>query len=113
MSNLLGLSRNLRTRQTDAENLLWRRLRGKQLAGVKFRRQHPIGKYIVDFVCLKKRLILEIDGGQHALEKDKDDERAKWLTAEGYHILRFWNNEVLENLPGVLETVRLALLPDG
>jgi very-short-patch-repair endonuclease len=110
MNDLIGLSRNLRKRQTDAENLLWRHLRGKQLGGVKFRRQHPIGKYIVDFVCLEKQLILEIDGGQHAIEKVRDVERAKWLTAEGYKILRFWNNEVLENLTGVLETIKINSL---
>jgi very-short-patch-repair endonuclease len=110
MHDLIGLSRNLRKRQTDAENLLWRYLRRKQLAGVKFRRQHPIGNNIVDFVCLEKQLILEIDGGQHAIEIDKDRNRDKWLLAEGYTILRFWNNDVFENLSGVLETVRLNCL---
>jgi very-short-patch-repair endonuclease len=107
MKELISFSRTLRKRQTDAENLLWRHLRGKQLEGLKFRRQHPIGKYIADFVCLEKQLVLEIDGGQHSLEKDKDNERDDWLMSEGYRILRFWNNEVLENLQGVLETIRL------
>jgi very-short-patch-repair endonuclease len=78
--------------------------------GLRFRRQHPIGKYIVDFVCLEKLLILEIDGGQHAIEKEKDSLRDNWLIPEGYRILRFWNNEVFENLPGVLETIRLNCL---
>jgi very-short-patch-repair endonuclease len=78
--------------------------------GLRFRRQHPIGKYIVDFVCLEKQLILEIDGGQHAIEIDKDRDRDQWLLAEGYRILRFWNNDVFENLPGVLETIRLNCL---
>jgi very-short-patch-repair endonuclease len=110
MPDLVSLSRNLRKRQTDAENLLWRHLRRKQVEGVKFRRQHPIGKYIVDFVCLEKQLILEIDGGQHAIEKDKDNERDNWLRAEGYKVLRFWNNDVLTNLEGVLETIRLKCL---
>jgi len=110
MHDLISLSRNLRKRQTDAENLIWRHLRIKQVEGLKFRRQHPIGKYIVDFVCLEKQLILEIDGGQHAVEKEKDKERDNWLMAEGYKVLRFWNNDVLENLPGVLETIRLYCL---
>ena len=110
MNDLVSLSRNLRKRQTDAENLLWRHLRGKQLEGFRFRRQHPIGRYIVDFVCLEKRLILEIDGGQHAIEKEKDIERDNWLKAEGYSTLRFWNNEVLTNLEGVFETIRLNIL---
>jgi len=110
MHDLINLSRNLRKRQTDAENLIWRHLRGKQVNGLKFRRQHPIGKYIVDFVCLEKLLILEIDGGQHSIEKEKDSQRDNWLMAEGYRILRFWNNDVLGNLPGVLETIRLNCL---
>jgi len=110
MNDLVSLSRNLRKRQTDAENLLWRHLRGKQLEGFRFRRQHPIGRYIADFVCLEKRLILEIDGGQHAIEKEKDIERDNWLKAEGYSTLRFWNNEVLSNLEGVFETIRLNIL---
>jgi very-short-patch-repair endonuclease len=80
------------------------------LEGLKFRRQHPLGNYIVDFVCLEKRLVLEIDGGQHAVELDKDRDRDKWLQAEGYRILRFWNNDVFDNLPGVLETIRLNCL---
>jgi very-short-patch-repair endonuclease len=106
MDGLVNLSRNLRKRQTDSENLLWWHLRCQQIEGLRFRRQHPIGRYIVDFVCLEKRLILEIDGGQHAMEKDRDNERDQWLISEGYRIVRFWNNEVLENLPGVLETIR-------
>jgi very-short-patch-repair endonuclease len=113
MHDLISLSRKFRKRQTDAENLIWRHLRRRQLKGLKFRRQHPIGKYIVDFVCLEKQLILEIDGGQHAIEQEKDYERDDWLMAEGYQILRFWNNEVLENLPGVLETIRLNCLNKG
>ncbi|MGO9393999.1 MAG: endonuclease domain-containing protein [Desulfobaccales bacterium] len=102
MNELVSLSRNLRKRQTDAEILLWRHLRGQQLEGLRFRRQHPMGRYIVDFVCLEKRLILEVDGGQHDIEREKDEERSNWLIAEGYNILRFWNNDVLTNLEGVL-----------
>jgi len=84
MDDLVSLSRNLRKRQTDAENLLWRHLRRKQVEGLRFKRQQPIGRYIVDFVYLEKRLILEIDGGQHDIEKYKDVERTKWLVKEGY-----------------------------
>jgi very-short-patch-repair endonuclease len=112
MNKLVGLSRNLRKRQTDAEKLLWRHLRGKQVEGFRFRRQQPIGRYIVDFVCLEKRLILEIDGGQHDIENDKDQERTNWLMSEGYRVLRFWNIDVLTNLEGVLETIRLNVLSD-
>jgi len=112
MPDLVGLSRNLRKNQTEAENLLWRHLRGKQLEGLRFRRQHPIGRYIADFVCLDKRLVLELDGGQHGMdqEKIKDDVREQWLKKEGYRVLRFWNNDVLANLEGVMETIRLNAL---
>jgi very-short-patch-repair endonuclease len=112
MNDLVSLSRNLRKRQTDAENLLWHHLRGKQLEGFRFRRQHPIGRYIVDFVCLEKRLILEIDGGQHAdeNENDKDKQRDAWLNSQGFRVMRFWNNEVLQNLEGVLKTIRVNCL---
>ena len=115
MHDLVSLSRNLRKRQTDAENLLWRHLRGNQLEGLRFRRQHPLGRYIVDFICLEKRLVLEIDGGQHAVEQDKDIERDNWLRTEGYRVLRFWNNDVLSNLEGVMESIRLNILsnPDN
>jgi very-short-patch-repair endonuclease len=112
MNDLVILSRNLRKRQTEAENLLWRHLRRKQVEGFRFRRQQPIGRYIGDFVCLEKRLILEIDGGQHDIERDKDQERTNWLVTEGYRVLRFWNIDVLNNLEGVLETIRLNVLAD-
>ena len=112
MHDLVGLARNLRKSQTDAENLLWQHLRRNQLAGLSFRRQHPVGRYIVDFVCLEKRLILEIDGGQHAIEQENDEERTNWLMSEGYRLLRFWNNDVLKNLEGVLETILLKAFPD-
>ncbi len=75
------------------------------MEGFRFRRQHPIGRYITDFVCLEKHLILEIDGGQHDIEKDQDQERTNWLVTEGYSVLRFWNNDVLTNLQGALETI--------
>lgn len=81
------------------------------MEGVKFRRQHPIGGYIVDFVSLYKKLIIEIDGGQHNEEqiKDKDEQRTRWLEGEGYRVLRFWNNDVLTNIEGVFMLVQEAL----
>ena len=113
--DLVTLSRNLRKNQTDAEKLLWRSLRGKQLEGLRFRRQHPIGRYIVDFVCLDKRLVLELDGDQHGEEAGqiKDYERDLWLNKEGYQVLRFWNSEVFTNMEGVLETIRYTAFPDA
>jgi len=109
--NKTNLARELRQRQTEAEKTLWARLRNRQLEGVKFRRQQPIGRYVVDFTSFENRIIVEIDGGQHngrgIMEKDK--ERTLWLKGEGYHILRFWNNEILKNIDGVLEVIRGAL----
>jgi very-short-patch-repair endonuclease len=104
--NLLGLAKALRKRQTDAENLLWRHLRAKQLEGVKFRRQAPLGNYIVDFVSFERKVIIEIDGGHHALQEEKDRVRDDWLKNQGFKILRFWNNEVLRELDGVIEVIR-------
>jgi len=98
-------ARNLRRRSTDAERLLWRHLRDRQLAGIKFRRQHPFGKFVVDFVCLEHRLIVEVDGGQHATRQRSDSDREAFLMRQGDRVLRFWNNEVLGNTPGVLETI--------
>ena len=98
-------ARNLRKRLTDTERLLWSKIRAKQIDGCKFRRQSPIGKYIVDFVCHEKRLIIELDGGQHSENIEADRQRDKWLGEQGYKILRFWNNEVLTNIDGVLEVI--------
>ena len=94
-------SRSLRREMTDAEKLLWRQLRMKQFEGHKFRRQHPLGNYIVDFVCLEAALILEVDGGQHAENANNDAIRTQWLQEKGFHVMRFWNNEVLNNIEGV------------
>lgn len=106
--HLTTLARKLRRRQTEAERSLWMGLRNRQLEGVKFRRQQPIGPYIVDFVSTEKRLIVEVDGGQHNEEgiEGKDEERTLWLKGQGYRVLRFWNNEVLSNIEGVLERIR-------
>lgn len=107
----IALARGLRQKQTDAEKVLWLRLKNKQLEGVKFQRQQPIGPYIVDFASLQSKLIIEIDGGHHNEEKlrEKDEKRTMWLKERGYQILRFWNNEVLLNTDGVLERIREAL----
>jgi very-short-patch-repair endonuclease len=97
------MAKLLRKNFTDTERLLWKYLRTKQMEGCKFRRQEPIGSYIVDFVCHEKRMIIEVDGGQHSADRERDDERDKWLEGQGYKVLRFWNNEVLTNIKGVLE----------
>lgn len=104
----VDLAKNLRKRSTDAERLMWKHLRVKQMGGLKFRRQHPIGNYIVDFACLEKRVVVELDGGQHGERVNKDRARDEWLKARGYKVLRFWNNEVLKNVEGVLEVIMEA-----
>jgi very-short-patch-repair endonuclease len=104
-TDIIRIARTLRKRATDAENLLWTHLRSKQFEGHKFRRQQPIGSYIVDFVCFERRIVIEVDGGGHAIEKVKDNDRDKWLRNEGFKVLRFWNNEVLQNIDGVLEVI--------
>lgn len=109
-SELTDLARNLRKRSTDAERLLWRHLRARQLDGLKFRRQQPIGNYIVDFACLERGVVIELDGGQHAAEVQKDRKRDRWFEVEGFTVLRFWNNEVLTNTDGVLEVVSESCL---
>jgi len=76
------------------------------LSGYKFRRQEPIGSYVVDFICQEKRIIIEVDGGQHSIEQERDNERDNWLEGQGYKVLRFWNNEVLINVEGVLEVIQ-------
>jgi len=98
------LGKALRKRPTEVERLLWKHLRMRQMEGFKFRRQQPIDKYIVDFVCFENRVIIEVDGGQHSAEKDI--ERDSYLKRHGFKVLRFWNNEVLTNISGVLEVIR-------
>jgi very-short-patch-repair endonuclease len=104
-----SIARTLRRNPTDAEQRLWSRLRGRQLDGCRFRRQTPLGPYVVDFACLAARLVIEVDGGQHSWRAEKDAARRSWLEVNGFHVLRFWNNEVLGNLEGVLETIRRTL----
>jgi very-short-patch-repair endonuclease len=101
-------ARELRRNPTDAERHLWVRLRQKQLGGFRFRRQQPIGAYIVDFFCPEAALIIELDGGQHD-GSDRDAARTKWLEERGYRVLRFWNNEALSNTDGVLLAIHRAL----
>jgi very-short-patch-repair endonuclease len=101
-------ARALRHASTDAEIRLWAALRGRRLAGFKFRRQHPIDRFVVDFVCTKHHLVIEADGGQHA-DSEADAERTKWLEGQGWRVLRFWNNDILANIEGVLETILASL----
>ena len=101
------LARQLRKNLTAAEQKLWRYLRLRSLGRFKFVRQEPIGPYIVDFVCREKRLVVEIDGGQHA-ESRCDVVRDHWLAEHRYRVLRFWNNEVLGNIEGVWDTIFAA-----
>ena len=105
MNSTRSLARQLRRNSTAVERLLWRRLRFWQVDGYKFRRQQPLGVYIVDFACLQRRLIIELDGGQHAQEANYDAARDAWLREQGFTILRFWNNDVLKNIDGVMEMI--------
>ena len=100
-------ARQLRFNQTDTERKLWKHLRDRRLAGFKFRRQHPIGRFIVDFVCLETGLIVEVDGSQHWAERDQ--KRTEFLERTGYRVIRFWNNEVLQEIDGVLATILTSL----
>jgi very-short-patch-repair endonuclease len=104
-------AKELRKSSTEAEKHLWRLLRAKQLAGYKFRRQEPIGRYIVDFVCFRPPVIIELDGGQHDATKQRvrDAQRTSWLESQGFAVLRFWNNQLLENEAGVLHEILSAL----
>jgi very-short-patch-repair endonuclease len=99
----------LRSNQTEVEERLWYHLRAHRFMGLKFKRQKPMGPYIVDFVCVERRLIIELDGGQHSEQTTYDEQRDAWLRNQGYTALRFWNNEVMQQLEGVLEKIRLAL----
>jgi very-short-patch-repair endonuclease len=101
-------ARELRTHQTPVELLLWEALRSRRLGGLKFRRQHPVGPFIVDFCCPEQRLAIELDGAVHATQREHDAEREELLAAAGYRLLRFPNEAVRDDLPAVLETVRAA-----
>ena len=97
-------ARSLRRNETDAEKVLWREIRNRNLNGVKFVRQYPIGRYITDFACREKGLVIELDGVQHA-ENEYDIERTRYLNAQGFSVIRFWNDEILKERQDVLETI--------
>jgi very-short-patch-repair endonuclease len=102
-------ARSLRRDATEVEAKLWQALRGRRLDGCKFRRQFPIDRYIVDFACIDAGLVVELDGSQHGEQAAYDAERTKILEACGFHVLRFWNHEINENLDGVLSVIGRAL----
>jgi len=105
----LDRQRELRAFGTEAEKRLWSCLRNRQIDGCKFRRQVWIGNYVVDFVCLERRLVIEADGSQHVDQMEYDDRRSAFLMREGFRVMRFWNNEVLSNLDGVAAMIGEAL----
>jgi adenine-specific DNA-methyltransferase len=96
-------AREMRGRMTDAEALLWMLLRDRRIADAKFRRQHPIGRYILDYYCIEKKLAIELDGGQHGEAADYDQQRDSWLRSQGIRVLRFWNNQMLAETEAVME----------
>ena len=101
-------ARKLRQNATDPERALWQQVRAARLGGHKFRRQTPIGRYIVDFVCLEARLIVEVDGGQHAERQRQDAQRTAWLASQGFRMLRFWNTDVLGDMEAVKAVIARA-----
>ena len=103
----------MRREPTEAEKRLWSALRDRRLSQYKFRRQHPVGRFIVDFVCLEEKLTIELDGGQHAAQARYDNKRTLSLEAAGYRVLRFWNNDVLANTEGVLTMIIQQLEGDS
>jgi len=105
-------ARTLRKRMTDAERLLWRHLRNRELGGWKFRRQYPVGPFIVDFICVEKNVVIEVDGGQHAENEALDLQRSAYLNKMGYRVVRLWNNEVLQETEGVLTAI-FEILANG
>ena len=102
-------SRTLRRDQTDAERKLWRLISNRQLGGFKFRRQVPIDRYFADFACVEAKLVVELDGGQHAERADYDAERTREMELAGWEIIRFWNNQIMDEPLGVLESILLEL----
>ena len=102
------MQQTLRSNMSDAEQALWRHLRGRQISGLRFRRQHPFGDYILDFVCMENKLVIEVDGGQHGQQAKYDEIRTKKLQKAGFRVLRFWNNEVLKEIESVKEKIWLV-----
>ena len=109
--NGIKRARALRKTSTDAEALMWSRLRNRQFRNLKFRRQVPLGPYVVDFYCHELRLVLELDGGQHSEEVDRP--RTRWLEGEGYRVVRYWNHDVMENTDGVLAELEQRTSPSS
>jgi primosomal protein N' (replication factor Y) len=105
----IDFARDLRRMSSDAEIRLWAHLRSRRLAGYRFRRQHPIGPFVVDFACTEQRLVVEADGGQHSENVAGDEQRTKWLAAHGWRVVRFWNNDILAHTESVLEAILAAL----
>ena len=104
-------ARRLRANATNAETILWRHLKTIETEGTHFRRQVPLGPYVADFACMAARLVIEIDGSQHGNESNKarDEARTRWLESEGYRVIRFWNNDIVQNAEGVLDVIYAAL----
>lgn len=98
-------ARQLRKNMTDTERALWSQLRRRQLDGCKFRRQAPVGPYILDFVCFERKVVIELDGSQHALQAARDENRTAWLQSQGFLVLRFWNHDVLSDMDVILEVI--------
>jgi very-short-patch-repair endonuclease len=103
------VARKLRKEPTPAETKLWAYLRGGKLNGVSFRRQHALSNFIVDFVSIKKKLVIELDGSQHLEQEQYDHERSKYLKSQGYKVIRFWNNQVMSDIDGVLRAIVFAM----
>jgi very-short-patch-repair endonuclease len=106
---LTNKARALRHNQTDVEQLLWQHLKNRQILNAKFRRQFPIAPFIVDFCCLEKKLIIELDGSQHFEQAQYDSERSRYLAQRGFKVIRFWNNDVIDNIEGVLTKIYLVI----
>lgn len=105
---ILQHARDMRREPTEPERRLWQKLRRKQLGSYKFRRQHPNGRFILDFYCHEARLVVEVDGDSHAFQEEYDAARTAWLEAQGLHVLRFSNQAVIQNMDGVLQAIFMA-----
>ncbi len=108
--DIRAYAREMRNKMTDAEALLWKLLRDRRIAGAKFRRQHPVGRYILDFYCVEKQLGIELDGGQHGETVAYDQRRDDWLRGQGIQVLRFWNNQMLAEAEAVMEVIYRAVV---
>ena len=102
-------ARGMRTVATEAEDVLWEALRGRRLDGLRFRRQHPVGRFVLDFYCPIHKLVVEVDGGVHDAQEERDAERTAVIEAHGYRVIRFRNEDVMQNLPAVLDGIRTAI----